>query len=71
MSAALIPTFTRRLERSGKAEAWKLGNQVLNALLLVTGALVAIGMLFVRPIVQAYAGDYAAACPARSSSRFS
>ena len=58
MSAALIPTFTRRLELSGKAEAWKLGNHVLNALLLVTGALVAIGMLFARPIVRAYTGDF-------------
>jgi len=60
MSAALVPTFTRRLELSGKAEAWQLGNHVINALLLVTGGLVALGMLFVRPIVQAYAGDYAA-----------
>ena len=60
MSAALIPTFTRRLELSGKTEAWRLGNHVITALLLVTGALVALGMVFVRPIVLAYAGDYAA-----------
>jgi putative peptidoglycan lipid II flippase len=58
MSAALVPTFTRRLERSGKADAWRLGNRVITALVLVTAALVAMGMLFVRPMVHAYAGDY-------------
>ena len=60
MSAALIPTFTRHLERSGKTDAWRFGNNVINGLLLVTGALVVTAMVFVRPIVQAYAGDYAA-----------
>jgi len=60
MSAALIPTFTRRLELAGKADAWRLGNHVINALVLATAALVALAMLFVHPIVMAYAGDYAA-----------
>jgi putative peptidoglycan lipid II flippase len=60
MSAALIPTFTRRLELSGKADAWRLGNHVINALVIVTVTLVALAMVFVRPIVHAYAGDYAA-----------
>lgn len=59
MSAALIPTFTRRLELAGKADAWRLGNRVITALLLVTGTLVVLAMVFVGPIVRAYAGDYA------------
>ena len=37
MSAAFVPTFTRRLTRQGRDAAWRLGNNVLNALLVVTG----------------------------------
>ena len=33
MSAAFVPTFTRQLTLKGKADAWRLGNNVLNALL--------------------------------------
>ena len=40
MSAAFVPTFTRQLTLHGKDDAWRLGNNVLNALLLVTGVLV-------------------------------
>src|SRR6476661_1960400 len=43
MSAAFVPTFTRQLTRRGPIDAWRLGNSVVNALLLITGALVAIG----------------------------
>ena len=59
MSSALVPTFTRYLTLHGKREAWRLGNNVLNVLLLITGVLVVIGMLFAEPLVTAYAGDYA------------
>ncbi len=58
MSAAFVPTFTRRLTLGGKAEAWRLGNNVVNALLLVTGSLVVLGLLFAAPIVTAYARDF-------------
>src|SRR6187397_1075755 len=37
MSAAFVPTFTRRLTVGSKAEAWRLANHVLNALLVATG----------------------------------
>ena len=40
MSAAFIPTFTRLLTLHGKSAAWRLGNNVLNALLIGTGLLV-------------------------------
>jgi putative peptidoglycan lipid II flippase len=60
MSAAFVPTFTRHLTLNGKDDAWRLGNNVLNALILVTSAVVVVGLVFARPIVAAYAGDYAA-----------
>jgi putative peptidoglycan lipid II flippase len=59
MSAAFVPTFTKYLTLNGKPAAWRLGNNVLNALLVVTGLLVALGFLATRPLVTAYAGDYA------------
>ncbi len=60
MSAAFVPTFTRQLTLHGKREAWRLGNNVLNALLLVTGVVVTLGVIFAHPIVATYAADYAA-----------
>jgi putative peptidoglycan lipid II flippase len=59
MSAAFVPTFTKQLTLRGKADAWRLGNNVLNALFLVTAVVAAIGCLFARPLVTAYARDYA------------
>src|SRR2546425_6693246 len=41
MSAAFVPTFTRHLTRHGKEAAWRLGNNVLNTLVLTTAAIVA------------------------------
>ena len=58
MSAAFVPTFTRQLTIHGKPAAWRLGNNVLNALLVVTMALVVAGFLFTRPLVVLFAGDY-------------
>ena len=59
MSAAFVPTFMRRLTHDGRAEAWRLGNQLLNALVTVTGGLVLFGMLFAEPLVRLLAGSYA------------
>lgn len=60
MSAAFVPTFTRRLRQEGKAAAWRLGNQLINALLVVTGLLVLLGIIYARPLTELIAGDYAA-----------
>lgn len=60
MSAAFVPTFTRRLAHEGRAAAWRLGTQLLNALAVVTGALVLAGILFAEPLARALAGSYAA-----------
>jgi putative peptidoglycan lipid II flippase len=59
MSAAFVPAFTRQLTQCGKPRAWRLGNSVLNALLLGTLAIVAAGIVFARPLVTMYAGEYA------------
>ena len=59
MSAAFVPTLTRTLTRDGKEAAWRLGSQVINGLLVVTGVLVAIGMIFAAPITTYFAEDYA------------
>ena len=59
MSAAFVPTFTRQLTLQGKHDAWRLGNNVLNALLVATGVLVIAGMVFARPLIALYAGDFA------------
>lgn len=59
MSAAFVPTFTRVLTLEGRQAAWRLGNLVITALLLVTGALVALGMVFAGPLVGFAAQGYA------------
>ena len=60
MSAAFVPTFTRYLKTEGKAAAWRLGSQVVNGLLLVTGVLVVLGIIFAEPLARLYAGAFAA-----------
>jgi putative peptidoglycan lipid II flippase len=57
MSAAFVPTFTRTLSAAGKEPAWRLGNHVINALIVVTGALVLLGIVFAEPLVLAFAAE--------------
>jgi putative peptidoglycan lipid II flippase len=59
MTAAFVPTFTRTLTNRGREEAWRLGNLVINALLVVTGVLVVIGIAFAGPITYAMAKEFA------------
>ena len=58
MSAAFVPTFTKKLAADGKEPAWRLGNYVINALIVITGILVVLGMVFAEPLVTAFAGEY-------------
>jgi putative peptidoglycan lipid II flippase len=58
MSAAFVPTFTRTLTTDGQPAAWRLGSLVVNALLVVTGVLVILGIVFAKPLASAYAGDF-------------
>jgi len=57
MSAAFVPTFTRHLKEKGEASAWRLGSNVINALALVTGLLVVLGMVFAWQLADFYTDD--------------
>ena len=59
MSAAFVPAFMRQLTVGGKESAWRLGNTVINALIVVTTAIVILGIVFARPLVGAFAADFA------------
>jgi putative peptidoglycan lipid II flippase len=59
MTAAFVPTFTRTLAQHGREAAWRLGNLVINALLIVTLVLVAAGIIFAGPITGALAPEFA------------
>jgi putative peptidoglycan lipid II flippase len=59
MSAAFVPTFTQELTTGGKPRAWQLADAVITALLLITGLLVLLAIVFAEPLVRFYAGDFA------------
>jgi putative peptidoglycan lipid II flippase len=58
MSAAFVPTFTRELTLGGRPRAWRLANSVVTALVLVTGLLVTLGMIYAEPLVRLYAEGF-------------
>ncbi|MEO7157266.1 MAG: murein biosynthesis integral membrane protein MurJ [Vicinamibacterales bacterium] len=58
MSAAFIPTFTRQLTLKGKEASWLLANSVINALVIVTGVIVVLGIIFAEPLVRFYAPSF-------------
>lgn len=58
MSAAFVPTFTRQLTLEGRERSWRLASSVINALILVTGAIVVAGMIFAAPLVRLFASDF-------------
>lgn len=59
MTSAFVPTFTRTLTERGREAAWRLGNLVVNSLLLVTGTLVVLGIIFASPITRTIAPKFA------------
>jgi putative peptidoglycan lipid II flippase len=59
MSAAFVPTFTRELHHKGKKEAWELGNLVISGLIVATGIISLLGILFAEPLTRWIAGGYA------------
>jgi putative peptidoglycan lipid II flippase len=61
MSAAFVPTFTRRLTLEGKDSALRLGLVATNALGVITGTLVLLAIIFAEPLVRQFvSADYAA-----------
>jgi putative peptidoglycan lipid II flippase len=60
LSAAFIPTFTGTDHRKGRAEAWRLGAQVLNALALALALLTVVGYFVTPWLVPLLAPGFAA-----------
>ena len=51
LSSAFVPTFTEALANGGKERAYKLANLVLTGLLIVTGGLTLLGIVFSKQVV--------------------
>jgi putative peptidoglycan lipid II flippase len=60
MSAAFVPTFTRQLTLEGREKSWRLASSVINALLIVTGIIVVLGIVFAEPLVRLFASEFSA-----------
>lgn len=63
MSAAFVPTMTRYFTKDGKPAAFKLASNVLNSLVLVTGALVLLGIVFAEPLTRLFTKESFQATP--------
>jgi putative peptidoglycan lipid II flippase len=59
MSAAFVPTFTRELQQRGKPAAWELGRVVISGLVVVTGTLSLLAILFAGALTRWVAPEYA------------
>src|SRR5919201_4132221 len=59
ISSAFVPAFTEHLTLHGKIRAWRLGNNVVTALLLITGVIATLGIVFAGSIVTMLASDFA------------
>jgi putative peptidoglycan lipid II flippase len=59
ISAAFLPTFTRRLTARGRDDAWRLGNLTINAMAVVTLACVAAGWFLAPHLARWLAPGYA------------
>ena len=60
LSSAFVPTFTDYLTNRGHAEAARLVNLVATALIIVVGALCAMGVIFAPQLVHLLAPGFAA-----------
>ena len=59
LSAAFVASFTQVRERDGAAAAWRLANLVVNALLVVVGAICLGGMCFAPAVARTIAPGFA------------
>jgi putative peptidoglycan lipid II flippase len=59
ISAAFIPTFTRYLSARGREDAWRLGNLVINTLVILTLACVVGGWFLAPHLARWFAPEYA------------
>jgi putative peptidoglycan lipid II flippase len=65
MTAAFVPAFTRTVAARGLEHAWRLGNLVINALIIITGVFVVLGMIFAAPITAAISASEYATIPGK------
>ena len=56
MSAALVPTFTRAVAEGGRQQAWRLGSNVINLLLIISGSIALVGIVFAEHTGQLLRG---------------
>jgi putative peptidoglycan lipid II flippase len=66
LSSAFVPTFTEYLTMRGKPEAARLANLVASALIVLVGAICALGVIFAPAIVRWFAPGLPR-CPASTS----
>ena len=59
MTSAFVPTFTRTLTTAGKEAAWRVGNLVMNALIIATTIPVVLAIVFAPEITGWIAPNYA------------
>jgi putative peptidoglycan lipid II flippase len=59
MTSAFVPTFTRALTTAGKEAAFRVGNLVMNALIIATTVPVVLGIVFAPEITGWIAPNYA------------
>jgi putative peptidoglycan lipid II flippase len=59
MTSAFVPTFTRTLTTAGKDAAWRVGNLVMNTLVIATLIPVVLGIIFAPAITGWLAPNYA------------
>lgn len=58
LSSAFVPAFTDALGKEGRQGAYRLANLILTGLLVVTGGLTALGMLFPDTVVLLVSGGF-------------
>jgi peptidoglycan biosynthesis protein MviN/MurJ (putative lipid II flippase) len=52
LSIVFIPIFVKYLERGGYDDAWRALSVIANFILIVGGMMIALLMVFVRPLVE-------------------
>lgn len=60
LSSAFVPTFTSYLVQEDRERAYQLANLALAGILLVTGALTLLGVVFAEPLVAAITSGWSA-----------
>ncbi len=58
LSSAFVPVFSDYLVRKDEKEAFRLSNLVTNALILILGALVVLGIIFAPQLVSIFASGF-------------